>query len=668
MLVKFCYSRLQWQPARVCIFSFSASMSSTWSMPIHRRKVLLTQLWRLPMFFSSQMATACLMLVALFPAVSVAQGDAETNFRDFALTPPMGWNSWDIFGTTVTEKQTKEQADAMAEHLLPSGYDVLTVDIQWYEPNAKGHVYKPGARLEMDEYSRLIPAENRFPSSKDGRGFKPLADYVHSKGLRFGIHIMRGIPRQAVEQNTAVLGTDLRARDIAQTDSVCAWNPDMYGVDASTDGGRAYYDSIVKLYASWGVDYIKCDDISRPYDDVQKAEIEALRKAIDECGRPIVLSLSPGATPLDAGKHVVEHANLWRITDDFWDRWGLLHAMFERLDVWTPYRRPGNWPDADMIPFGIVEFNRPTKFTADEQRTLMSLWCIARSPLIFGGDMTKLDSTTLDVLTNPQVLEVNQYSTNNRQIARNDDLIVWAADVPDSQDRYVALFNAQSRFQSATFDSAGYTTPVISGQGNSVDISLPIGSDQKRLVLFVRDGGDGFENDHAAWMKPTLSGPKGKLGLETLEWVSASAEWGKPSVNKTCEGESLVVDGKRVLGIGTHSNSKIIYDLPPGYDRFTATAVLTNEGSVEFGVLLTDKEEESREKAKPVAVRFESLGIKSAARVRDLWSGEELGIYQQGFERVLPIHGSGLYRVSPMRGRTAEGSSLPPGQREAPHQ
>ena len=139
---------------------------------------------------------------------------------------------------------------------------------------------------------------------------------------------MRGMPKMAVKNNTPVLGTDLHAQDIAITDSICPWNPDMYGVDAATPGGQAYYDSIIKLYASWGVDYIKCDDIARPYNEVQTAEIEALRKAIDKCGRPIVLSLSPGATPIDAGPHVMEHANLWRITDDFWDRWGALLAMF----------------------------------------------------------------------------------------------------------------------------------------------------------------------------------------------------------------------------------------------------------------------------------------------------------------------------------------------------
>ncbi|HPS25556.1 MAG TPA: alpha-galactosidase, partial [Bacteroidales bacterium] len=349
---------------------------------------------------------------------------------------------------------------------------------QWYEPESKRHYYQPGAPLTMDEYGRLTPGIKKFPSAAGGKGFKPLADYVHSKGLKFGIHIMRGIPRQAVEKNTPVLGTGVRAADIALINSTCPWNPDMYGVDATKSEGRAYYRSIIEMYAAWGVDYIKVDDIARPYDPVQQAEIEAIREAIDQTGRPIVLSLSPGATPVSAGEHVMNHANLWRITDDFWDRWELLYAMFERLDAWTPYRGSGHFPDADMLPIGKIDFGRPTNFTKAEQYTLLTLWAIGRSPLIFGGDMTQLDPFTREMLTNPEMLKVNQESTNNRQVSRDCDLIVWAADavpgsiggssvspdggpdgapgysgdgpgccdsVPGPGDKYMALFNAQSQ-------------------------------------------------------------------------------------------------------------------------------------------------------------------------------------------------------------------------------
>ncbi|HSH96526.1 MAG TPA: NPCBM/NEW2 domain-containing protein, partial [Roseimicrobium sp.] len=505
--------------------------------------------------------TGCLMATSLSAAPML-------KFHGFAKTPPLGWNSWDCFGTTVNEQQVKEQAEAMARHLLPSGYDIFTVDIQWYEPNSEKHWYNPNAELTMDEYGRLTPGLKKFPSAAEGRGFKPVADYVHAKGLRFGIHIMRGIPKQAVKRNTPVFGTKVRAADIALTNSTCPWNPDMYGVDATKPGGQAYYDSIFALYASWDVDYVKVDDISRPYDAVQRAEIEAIRKAIDKTGRPMVLSLSPGATPIEAGEHVAAHANLWRITDDFWDKWGLLRAMFERLDTWTPHRRPDAWPDADMLPLGIVDFGRATHFTTDEQYTLMSLWAIGRSPLIFGGDMTKLDAQTIQLLTNPEMLEINQRSTNNRQISRDNNLIVWAADAAAGPDKFVGLFNAQSKGENLS--SADYVSPVISGEGGSQEVSVSVAGG-KRLVLFVTDGGNGFGSDHVAWVNPVLRGPKGVRKLTDLKWVNAEAGWGEARVDRTCEDKPLTVKGASVTGIGTHAASVITYDLPEGYDTFTAT-------------------------------------------------------------------------------------------------
>jgi alpha-galactosidase len=216
----------------------------------------------------------------------------------------------------------------------------------------------------------------------------------------------------------------------------------MYGVDMSKPGAQEYYNSVFALLASWDLDYVKVDDLSRPY---HKAEIEAIRKAIDKTGRPIVLSTSPGATPVSEGAHVEEHANLWRISDDFWDNWRTLHKQFARLHNWTPFRGPGHWPDADMLPLGNIRAwqtrDNWTHFTKDEQFTLMTLWCIARSPLIMGGNMPKNDEFTLSLLTNDEVLAVNQHSTNNRQIFNTNNAVAWIADVPGSKDKYVALFN-----------------------------------------------------------------------------------------------------------------------------------------------------------------------------------------------------------------------------------
>jgi hypothetical protein len=381
---------------------------------------------------------AATLALAALPDTTIAARDTTA---PLAPRPPMGWNSWNSFATTINEAQARETARIMADKLLPSGYDVFTIDIQWYEPEASGYEYNKRPTPTMDGHGRLLPAPNRFPSSAGGKGFAPLAADVHALGLKFGIHLMRGIPRLAVEKNLPVLGTRHRATDIADTSSVCSWNPDMYGVDMRKPGAQAYYDSVFALYADWGVDFVKMDDMSRPY-DAHAAEIEAAHKAIAATGRPIVLSFSPGETPLPRADHVRRYAQMWRISDDFWDDWAMLKAQFIRLENWNPHRAPGAWPDADMLPLGRLAMgSRDSKFSADEQRTLMTLWAIARSPLIMGGDLRQLDAATLALLTNREVLAVNQASRDNQPHFVADGTHVWSARPEDSDDRYVALFN-----------------------------------------------------------------------------------------------------------------------------------------------------------------------------------------------------------------------------------
>ncbi|WOF41979.1 glycoside hydrolase family 27 protein [Sphingopyxis indica] len=380
-------------------------------------------------------------LAALWPRHLGAVAPAG-NGPLLAPTPPMGWNSWNSFATTITEAQALDVARIMQEKLLPFGYDIFTVDIQWYEPDAKSYTYNSNPVPEMDGFGRLLPAPNRFPSAAGGRGFAPLAAKIHAMGMKFGIHLMRGIPRLAVERNLPVLGTPYRARDIADTGSICAWNPDMYGVDMRKPGAQAYYDSVFALYASWGIDFVKMDDMSRPYDAVQRLEIEAAHHAIQATGRPIILSLSPGETPLAQAGHVGRYAQMWRISDDFWDSWALLRDQFARLEAWNPHRRPGAWPDADMLPLGRLALGeRDSRFTPDEQQTLMTLWSIARSPLIMGGDLRHLDSKTLTLLTNKEVIAVNQSSRENRPHQAGQDARIWSARTASGDDRYVALFN-----------------------------------------------------------------------------------------------------------------------------------------------------------------------------------------------------------------------------------
>ena len=354
-----------------------------------------------------------------------------------APVPPMGWNSWDSYGTSVTETEVKANADYMATKLKSHGWQYIVVDIQWSDPLAKPHGYRPNAELAMDDYGRLIPAANRFPS-----GFRALGDYLHAKGLKFGIHIMRGIPRRAVAANLPVSESKVHAADIANPNSICRWNGDMYGIDMTKPGAQDYYDSILKLYVSWGVDYIKADDIASPF---HGDEIEALHKAIAKTGRPIVLSLSPGPADLAKADFYAANANLWRVSDDFWDLWRDLRRSFDLLDRWSPHVKPGSWPDADMLPLGRIGIraergnDRPTRFTHDEQRTLITLWSIARSPLVFGGDLPSNDDWTLSLLTNDEVLAANQKGRTPHKLFQNGDAIAWTSDVAGRH--YLAVFN-----------------------------------------------------------------------------------------------------------------------------------------------------------------------------------------------------------------------------------
>jgi hypothetical protein len=402
--------------------------------------------------FTASMATVAAAALPV-SAVAAAQKKTAASRAALAPTPPMGWNSWNSFATTINEAQALETARIMAQKLLPSGYDILTVDIQWYEPNATGYDYRKDAELTMDEYGRLLPAPNRFPSAAQDKGFKSLADQIHRMGMKFGIHVMRGIPRQAVRMNTPILGTTLRAKDIADTSSTCIWNGDMYGIDMTKPGAQEYYNSIFKMYASWGVDYVKMDDMSRPYDKNWR-EIEAAHKAIKASGRAITLSLSPGETDLKWANHVPHYAQLWRISDDFWDDWKLLKDQFRRLENWNPYMGENAWPDADMLPLGRLALGeRDTKFTPDEQQTLMSLWSIARSPLIMGGDLRRMDDATLALLTNPEVLAVNQKSHQNRPLHADQGTRIWSARANGTKSAYyLALFNTEDKPVDIAFD------------------------------------------------------------------------------------------------------------------------------------------------------------------------------------------------------------------------
>ncbi len=427
-----------------------------------------------------------------------------SNFKQWAKTPPCGWNSWDCFGAGVNEEQLKANADYMAKNLKQYGWEYVVCDIQWYEPNADSNDYHNFTELNTDGYGRLMPAENRFPSAKNGKGFKPIADYVHSLGLKFGIHIMRGIPRQAVHQNLPILGSKYTARDVAHHFSVCSWNTDMYGMK-NCDGAQDYYNSVINMYAEWGVDFIKCDDIAvtefRKWDNPYTAdyEIEMLRKAIDGCGREIVLSLSPGPALRDRAEHLCKNANMWRMTGDFWDLWEHLYVMFDKCEEWQGVRKVGNYPDCDMLPIGRIsklcsyhgKQNRMSNFTKPEHHTLMSLWGIFGSPLFIGGNMPENDGFTLSLLTNSDYMQMHRESANPHCIVREEKngkgYIIWASQGKNC--KYLAVFNTDSKIKKIKADLTQILMPGTGYKAFDIWQHKELGTAKNSITLEVEPHG-----------------------------------------------------------------------------------------------------------------------------------------------------------------------------------
>jgi len=372
------------------------------------------------------------------------------DFYNWAPTPPMGWNSYDAYGCNVTEEQVIANAEYIVENLIGLGYEYVVVDGRWFVENqTSGGLNTTDPIFVLDEYGRHTPAVNRFPSAADGAGFKPLADRLHNMGLKFGIHIMRGIPVKAVEDKLPIKNTDgITADKIYSTRDQCNWLADNYTIEAARSGAQEYYDSIFELYASWGVDYVKVDDISKPY---HQPEIQLIRKSIDKTGRPMVLSLSPGKTPIDKAAHVKQYANMWRMIDDLWDRWGDIAELLDVTGQWESHIGPGHWPDADMLPFGVINItghngrapSRLPQLSNDEIYSEMTLHTIVRSPLMFGGDLPETherDKFSLSLITNEETLYITKKSENNRQLYNTRDTVAWIADDSENDDKFLALF------------------------------------------------------------------------------------------------------------------------------------------------------------------------------------------------------------------------------------
>jgi len=399
-------------------------------------------------------------------AGSTAVSGAREKGAPLALTPPMGWNSWDSWGLAINEQQFRDSVTWFHNNLQRFSWQYVVVDEGWFLEHPEiAHPENGSAQLgyTMSDEGLYMPAVNRFPSAAGGKGFRPLADWVHAQGLKFGIHIIRGIPREAVRRNLRIADSHFTAAEAADTSDTCSWNSDNYGLK-NNKAAQAWYDSVAELYAHWGVDYLKVDCISRPW---KADEIHMMQEALHRTGRAIVLSLSPGPTRLEDAQDAVRSAQLWRISDDMWDLWSKpagapefpqsLKNQFDLLAKWEPFAGPGHWPDADMLPIGYLGPTpgwgeaRQTRLTRDEVRTTMTLWSIARSPLFIGTNLLHMDSFTESVLTSPELIDVDQYSENNHPLFEKGDIAVWTASAPQHASDYFAIFNLSDAQQTVNY-------------------------------------------------------------------------------------------------------------------------------------------------------------------------------------------------------------------------
>ncbi|WP_249138153.1 glycoside hydrolase family 27 protein [Phenylobacterium montanum] len=347
---------------------------------------------------------AALILTAA-AAPTLAQVQAPPTPNGLAATPPMGWNSWNRFGCDINEDVIRKAADAMvASGMKDAGYQYVVIDDCWH-----------GAR---DAHGDIQPDPQRFPS-----GIKALADYVHAKGLKFGIY------------------SDAGSR-------TCAGRP----------GSRGYEYQDAKQYAAWGVDYLKYDWCNTSTEDAREA-YSTMADALHQTGRPIVFSLCEWGTAkpwLWAGRV----GNLWRTTPDIYDAWqGVKGTSFGMLNILDgqagidSYAGPGHWNDPDMLEVGNGGM------TADEYRAHFSLWAMLAAPLIAGNDLASMNEETRAILTNREVIAVDQdpLGVEGKRILRDGSAEVWARPLKGGG-RAVVLLNRGKAAQhiSVAWEALGY--------------------------------------------------------------------------------------------------------------------------------------------------------------------------------------------------------------------
>lgn len=429
--------------------------------------------------FLSAVATLNISTVLFVLVVSIS----GVKSQPIAPKPPLGWNSFDCYGVYLHEDAAMKNLEAMGKYLEPYGYQYFVIDNGWFgEYKLKsGTLYpleKHASDLRLNEYGQVIPSQTYFSG-----GLEPIIDRCHKLGLKFGIHMMRGIPRKAYDMNLPIKGTSYKARDIADTNpkNNCTWCTYNYGVDMSKPGAQEWYDGLIQHLAEMGVDMIKYDDIV-PY----PSEVEAVAKAIKKTGKPILLSLSPGGdVPTDATQSF-QKAQMLRVTRDVWDQARYIDDCFDAWNKWTGKESEDFWIDMDMIPFGQLLMMSPRKdmeadggdngvrlaghgyrrwhqFSQDQMFTFITLRALSASPLMVGGDLPTMDGFSLRLITDPDMLACNQNGVMGKRVSQNDGVEVWRTPEKGSdRNGWAGIFNRTDRTKTFCL------TPVSIGSNNNI--------------------------------------------------------------------------------------------------------------------------------------------------------------------------------------------------------
>ena len=432
-----------------------------------------------------------LFLISLLTASIFSIGNlatAQKSTSKLAQTPPMGWNSFDSYGVYLHEKAAFENLEAMAKKLKSQGYEYFVIDAGWFgefklQPGTMFPAEKHAAKMKFNEYGLLQPSTTYFPN-----GFKKLIDRCHELGLKFGLHLMRGIPREAVKANVPIKGTKYFAQDIADTKNICTWNSQNYGVDMSKPGAQEFYNSLMNQMAEWGVDFLKYDDIV-PFPE----EVKGVATAIAQSGRSMMLSLSPGGNVDPNHLDAFQKGHMLRVTPDIWDEQKGIDECFEEWRKWQGKSGPGFWIDMDMIPFGQLQmmspkpkgvmgteskkeladkiksgeianfellagkgFNRWSVFTKDQMYTFITMRALSASPLMMGGDLPTLDDFSLQLITNKEMLSCNQNAVMGSLVYEKEGIEVWKTSNKNGSGGWIGVFNRNIEGKTVAFKSSDF--------------------------------------------------------------------------------------------------------------------------------------------------------------------------------------------------------------------